>query len=182
MQEYQTALQELNEYKKIKEDHKARYQKANKEAEELKETLSRTMAERDKAIGEKFMINQNLLAQEAFRELQNENRQLEEKLINVKVEYANSAQLLDAAKDDALYLRSLISIRDNEIVLLNREMEKVIKQRNILREKTQGKRHHTRNKESWSKRSFANIYTRPPPQFNLNETTNRKPTRNVRVE
>mmetsp|Transcript_27146 Transcript_27146/g.26810 ORF Transcript_27146/g.26810 Transcript_27146/m.26810 type:complete len:252 (+) Transcript_27146:13-768(+) len=135
LEKLKEARNELIKAKAKREERKDKYGSLQNEVEELKKKLEIVREERDQAIGERFMMKAKILEQDTYHDIIKNNLLLEEKLVQIKLEHATLSQELESSLDDLECLKSLVKIRDNELLHISKEMEKAIKQKDLLNEK-----------------------------------------------
>lgn len=69
--------------------------------------------------------NETYLSEKNYSELIHSNKDLEDKLVQLKIEYATKAQDIEELKDTIEKVNNTLLIKDNEIMRLNKELEKV---------------------------------------------------------
>lgn len=101
----------------------------------MKQELAIAKAERDQAIGETFIIKQNGTQGNESNEVLETNRSLKCTLAKVKTENASLCQELDTAQNDFECHQKLAKAQESELLYLAKELEKSLRQRELLREK-----------------------------------------------
>lgn len=146
----------------------------------LRKKLEVVRQDRDQAIGERFMMQAKVLEQDTYHDIIKNNLVLEEKLVQIKLEHATVSQELESNLDDLECLKSLVKIRDNELMHISKEMEKAIKQKDLLNEKlgnSPGKSNKNAPKGRFAVPSIshmASMFSRPPIAANLTLRDNSK--------
>lgn len=69
--------------------------------------------------------NEQYLSEKNYLDLVQNNKNLEDKLVHLKIEYANKAQDIEELKETIEKVNNTLVIKDNEIMRLNKELEKV---------------------------------------------------------
>ena len=162
LEEIETAYTELTTHIEKNDALRSEHELLEAELKQLQAALAKAKAERDQAIGETYLLKCS--SQDAtYEELLRQNRELEDTFVKVKIEHAQLTDELETVRDELTYYQQLERERDNEIVGLSKELEKNIKQREILKGKVQqgGKPQPVAASRN---AHMSNLYAQPPPR------------------
>ncbi|CAG9330273.1 unnamed protein product [Blepharisma stoltei] len=113
--------------------------KLQKEISQLSQQIDISVNERDEALKLKSDEIVKIKESDQYQKLEDEKVDLENQIVKYKIAQANLRTELEEVKDEIAGMQNFIKLRDNEIKNLNREYEKVSKDRDQLLSKFNGK-------------------------------------------
>jgi hypothetical protein len=124
---------------------------------ELQSQVKQVRLERDQAIGEKYILQAQLKEAAELAGAAEHCRVLETKLVETKLESANLKMEIDNLKDELDSTNGLLVFKSKEFENLNKELLKVIKQRDLVLER------YTAKPTTSSRNSDSGHASRRPP-------------------
>jgi cell division protein FtsB len=106
---------------------------------ELQAQVSLVRGERDEAIGEKYILQEQLRETSQYAAAADTCRVLEGKLVETKLESANLKMEIENLKDEIESSRGMLAFKNREFDNLSKELAKVVKQRDLVLEKYSSK-------------------------------------------
>ncbi|CAG9333254.1 unnamed protein product [Blepharisma stoltei] len=133
---------QLVSYKNQEESFTNNIKKLQKELMQLNQQISNSIHERDEALKLKSDELSRIKESEQYQKLQDEKVGIENQIVRYKIGQANVKTEMEEVKDQILGMQNFIKLRDNEIKNLNREYEKISRERDALLQKFNGQASH----------------------------------------